>query len=702
MKKSRVIALILLGLLVVFGVLFWQFWSLGSVQSMGDPTFRLVIHEGAAVVKSGNQVEKQASSGMEVGPGDVIRTGGSSRASIVAEGRSNLRLEGDTEVEVQDYVSSWDQGFVFRFRLNAGKTWSRVLKLLDLGSVYEGETDNVVATVRGTAFALEHAGPETQLYVGHSAVIAPIFGSTMGQNVFTLNEWSNFDQEGRVLLRGDISSSTWPDLDWVADQKKADNNFVDSAKKKILETLSAGGGTPIDSWLFNLSRSSERWHLKFAGDECSSLSVKYAGRRLYHVYDLAVRGKSGLAFQHLTELEKELMDDEQQCTKRQDFAGPVGMMLLAFSGVTPEDDLYKLKLRFEDLYISLFEENSAEAFWAHALALDSRLDELERFGCRPDFRQPMERALEAVEQGLARQDSAFELLPDNLDEDVVMLLANKTHVQHVRLERFLERLEQCAYEDLNPRLDDAISTSTTSTEMMTPTSTEDINNDQINANELQPESEPNPVVTPEPELRPEPEPQVTEPTALDLMRIQLFAQPNPMNVGGVSNLYVKGFKNDGSEFDATSYANFEQIGSLGSIVGNQFKADRSGSVTIIARITDQGNELTSQVSLNIVAPMVLDYLEVSGNGSAQVYQGNTRQLTVIAHYTNGEMKTVTANSSYSVSDSTIGTMSGSVFRAGMNGNGWVTVTAEYSESGVTKQGQVSFEVIPDIGYTVTP
>ena len=348
------------------------------------------------------------------------------------------------------------------------------------------------------------------------------------------------------------------------------------------------------------------------------------------------------------------------------------------------------------MYISLYPEHSPEAYYARGLALDARLDELERFGCRPDFKAPMENALQAVEQGLARQDKDFESIV-GMEDDVMFLLDNKTHVQHVRLETFIEKLDQCKFEDMYPPADDVTATSTTSTEMETPTSTIDVNDGDAQNNPPDTNQTEPPVV---PDLKPDTN--QTQPAALNLQRIQLFAQTNPVNVGGTTNLYVKGIGKDGSEVDATGYATFEQVGDLGVITGARYLANRPGSVTLTARVNDNGQEFTSQVSLRVTEQLVLSYLEISGNGSNQVYQGDTRQLSVIAHYTNGEVKTVTSYSTYFTSNSQIGTMSGSLFRAGANSTGPVTVTVQYTEEGIMKQGEINFEVVYDTGYRTTP
>ncbi len=697
MKKARIIGLGVFILALILGLLGWWFWSLGSVSTAEQPILRLAVEQGGVFVKSGNGLEEQAKSGMVLSKGDIVRTAPGGRASITASGRSDLRLSENTEVEVSDVNLNWAQDFVFRFNLKTGRAWSRVLRLLDLGSTYEGQTDNVVATVRGTAFALQKTGEETQLFVDHSAVVTPILGSTMGEDVFTKDEWGSFDFEGRVMLRGDMSSSSWPERAWIADEHIADERFTTAARNTMLESLSGKKNIAMDNWAYGLSRASENWHLRFSGDKCKDLKVRYMGKQLFNVYDLTTRGKSGLAFQFLADLETDI-NLEDTCTQKVDYADPVGRMLLALSDVSPEDDLYKLKLKCEEMYIGLYPEHSPEAYYARGLALDARLDELERFGCRPDFPLPMESAMDAVEQGLARQDKDFESLV-GAGDDVMFLLSNKTHVQHVRLETFIEKLDQCRFEDMYPPADDITATSTTSTEMETPTSTTDVDvNDGDAQNNSPDNNQTEPPVVPDVK----PDTNQIQPGALDLQRIQLFAQTNPVNVGGTTNLYVKGIKKDGSEVDVTSRASFEQVGDLGVITGARYLANKSGSVTLTAKVNDNGQVFTAQVSLRITEPLVLSYLEINRNGSNQVYQGDTRQLSVIAHYANGEVKTVTSYSTYFTSNSQIGTMSGSLFRAGANSVGPVTVTVQYTEDGVMKQGEINFEVVYDTANRITP
>ncbi len=703
MKKVKLVLLALLAVLLIFGVVFWWFWSLGSYKPVEASQLKLAIEQGEVYLKkNGSSIEERVGSGTVLEVGDSVRTTEKARASIIAEGRSDLRLMQGTEVVITDANTSWDKGFRFNFDLVSGKTWSRVLKLLDLDSEYKGSAENVVATVRGTSFALEKDA-DVKLFIDKSAVTVPLSG---GEAVYTPGEWSFFQSDGSIIASGNISSSTWPEKVWIDEQRDADMKFTESAKKNLLRSLEGEKTSiPIDDWRYGIMRRSERMHLAFSGEKCDLRESQYFGRRLFAIYDLVSKGKSGLAFQHLLELEKEIDKlDSENCADKEQISDSVGKMMLVLSDSEPQDKFYKLKLRIEELYINLFQRHSAEAYWAHALALDNRLEELERFDCRPDFQGSMQRALEAVEQALARQDGDFELLPRELSDEVRIDLAKKTHVQHVRLDKFLERMERCARGREGIETNDQTATSTTSTEMGSVTSTQDgdVPNEEVDLpqpldnRDSSSETEPATQTVTDPE--PQTQPQNTYDEILDLRRIELYAQPNPINVGQTANLYVKGIKTDGSEMDATPYAVFSQVGNLGVISGSQYQANSPGSVTIIARVSDNGNTYEAQASLRIVSPMILDYLQISGNGSNQVSQGDSRQLSATAHYTNGETRDVTAASTYKSSNTLAGTMSGSTFTAGMNGTGWVTVTVTYVEQGVTKQGEISFEVVPYTGY----
>ncbi len=691
MKKARIIIIAVLAVLLLLFVLGWLFWSLGSIKQAEAPVLRLVVEQGTVFVKSAGGLEEQAKSGMFLKEGDTVRTERNSAASLTIAGRSDLRLSPETQVTIDQAIIGEAREFKFGFSLFSGRAWSRVMKLLDYNNVYESQADNVVATVRGTAFGLERSGNDVLLFVDSAAVGAGNKDQA-GLEVYTKEQWALFDVGGGLLNKGDIySTSTALDWEWVEAQRTADTRFNDSAKKYLLETLKAGGGVAPDDWKSSLARMSESWHLRVSRDECADLNAGYFGRRLYYVYDLVSRGKSGLAYQYLSELQKQAHENfgNDKCAEKSLYANQAGAMLLALADVNPENEMYKLKLRIEEMYVSFFDEHSPEAFWAHSLALDSRLDELERFDCKNDLRGTMQQSLDAVTQGILRQDRDFELLPGDLDLEVRKILAQKTFAQNLRVNNFLARLEACKARPLQALEDETTATSTTSTEMESATSTNDDLTNQIGTENQEPNgngtNETGTVLQRDPD-------QSGQNANLNLTRIQLFAQPNPVNKGGTSVLYVKGIKQDGSEFDATRYAIFEQIGNLGTISGGVFTANTAGSARIIARVSDNGREYSSEVILNIVEPLILSRLVAGVLDGNRVYPGGTKAVTATAFYTNGQNRDVAQFASFSVSDRQMGTMNGNIFTAGANALGSVVITVQYTEDGIVKDSQITLQI----------
>jgi hypothetical protein len=694
MKKARIIMLATAVTLVLLCLLGWLFWSLGSIKAPEEPVLRLVVEQGSVFIQSGAGLEEQAKSGMLLNEGDVIRTANNANATVTVAGRSDLRLGENTQIKIDKAVIRETRDFNFGFSLISGRAWSRVMKLLDFENIYESRTDNVVATVRGTAFGLTKTNEGVLLFVDKAAVGMGSVNQN-NENIFTKDEWAFFDNGGGLINRGNIySTSSAVDWAWAEQERIADQRFEGAAKKYLLDTLRGGKGYAPDDWKSALSRMSEKWHLRFSGDKCVDLRARYFGRELYFVYDLMERGKSGLAYQYFTDLQKRAHDDfeNDKCADKVKYADQAGTMLLALSGVNPESEMYKLKLRMEEMYISFFEEHSAQAFWAHALALDSRLDELERFDCKNDLRGSMQQSLDAVTQGILRQDRDFELLPADLDAKIKMILVQKTFVQNTRKNNFLESLENCKKQPINGFEDDQTATSTTSTEMENATSTSD---EQTNASEEGGERVDGNTGAGVDENQQRDPIQTDQTAVLNLARIELFAQPNPVNKGSTSILYVKGIKKDGSEFDATKYAVFQYTGSLGVISGNVFTANQTGTANITARVTDNGQQYISEVSLNINDPWILSRLTAAPVYGNRVRPGDSKQITATAFYTNGQNRDVSAFADYSLSDNGMGTMIGSTFRSSANAYGQVVITIRYEEGGVILDDQVVLDIVYD-------
>lgn len=691
------------------GGIFWWFWHLGAQPVSAEGIARLVIEKGAVFIKTTEGVlEDRAHSGMALEEGNIIRTGEGSAASVFIPGRADLRLSENTTIDLLELKPSLSQGLVLRFKLESGKAWSRLMKLIDISSAYEGGTDNVVATVRGTAFGIIKDQNNTKVVVDHAGVR---LGSASGEvKSLIKGEWAVFNAEGRITDEGSYASNTWPDADWLQANREADQKFINSVKQNAEKEFIDSLRIAPDHWARGLAVVSEGFHIALAKDKCD-LKAAYTTRRLGEIYDLIQRGKSGMAFVELDALEKDIQNakEEYDCEINDRLREKVGRIYLLLEDVMPENGLYRLKLRIEDLYAGLHKSDTAGALFAQSLSVDARLEEAERFDCAPDNGKSFLNAIEAAEKALARQQADLAQISGQITDLERVIMEEKSELQRRRLKEIQKKYEVCKNPPMEMEMPET-ATSTTSTEMA---DDRDIDLNKVNDaggdrnqnqdTQEEPEERPNsePPALPELELQREKDPR-PENQSLDLSKIELFVQPNPVNIGEQATLYIKGYRRDGSTFDATPYADFAQIGNLGIFVGAaRFEAQKEGTCTLTATVNDGGLNYSANTSLRISAPVQLDRIYLNNPGGGKIYQGENRTFSVTAYYTNQQSKTATEWANFSVSDPSLGYMSGARFTANMNASGWVTISASYTESGVTKTASISLEVISDT-YQTTP
>lgn len=119
---------------------------------------------GSVDVASGGET-RRAEAGRTLLPGDVVVTGADGSASLEFFAGDRVGLDANTRLVVTDAhvdPTNWRRQAV-RLRLEAGRVWSRALKLLDLDSTYELTYGDVVTNVRGTAYAMTGRGPDIAL-----------------------------------------------------------------------------------------------------------------------------------------------------------------------------------------------------------------------------------------------------------------------------------------------------------------------------------------------------------------------------------------------------------------------------------------------------------------------------------------------------------------------------------------------------------
>jgi len=697
MKKQYIKYQVLLGpvvLLVIFGL--W-FWSLSALNRVEDSKGLLVLEKGTVFVTSKDSgLEKLASSGLEIKEGDTLRTAKDSAASIMVYGRAETRLDENTTLVIEQ-ADLQGLSLNYKWRLTDGRIWNRVLRLLDLESSYQGQTDSVVATVRGTAYALSTLDNQKELLVDHGSVLIDSNNSSFSSDLKIDGDWVSFQPDGRVLETGQAASSTWRDDAWRDLNKRHDANFVESAARALLVASGVQSGHKPDQWLYGLSGWSEKLRIWLAGKKAVELQARYAGRRVAYAQDLIIRGKSGLAFHVLSEAEKEITNSLQGkhgSEYTREIRPIIGNLLLSVSEVSPDDILYRFKIRLEDLYVRVWEGEPAQVFYARALAVDARLDEASAMDCRVQSLERLRETINAVEQGLAREENDFAALRTTLNPQYQGLLDEKIKSHRLRLERMRLKLDECQKPSVSIADLESEALSATSTEPGLDGS-ESVTSTQRDGSDGSSVSNP-PIDTPPTVGENNNQPPVTA-QELDLEKIEVLAQPNPVNVGESARLIVRGFKRDGSSLDVTSLASLKVIGNLGSISGSSFTASAPGSVTIEATVNDGLKILSSRVSVTVIQNVELSRISISPAGGDLV-TGQARVLSVTAHYSNGFSSNVTAAARWSLSNNLV-SLAGSTITAGLDRTGVVTVTAEYSENGIIKNSAVDFHVI--YGQTTT-
>jgi len=681
--RKTIISCIGLGILAVLAVLGWWFWSLGSVSTASEmPVVRLVVEKGSVyVTKAGSSMESPATDGMILSANDRVRTDKDSLARVNVFGRAETRLDQNTTVVLDEAVLGSPTSMAVVWKIEAGRAWSRVLRLLDLDSTYEVHSDQVVATVRGTAFMVWKEKDRTGVYVDQAGVRVQSQKAADQHRSLAAGEWVVFGADAKIDPKDETKFGTWPLDGWIKDNQARDERFMKQTTGRLFDSLRATSGVGFDSALRPLADWSEGLHLGLAGKDAPELYGAYLGRKLGFVRLMIERGSSDRAMDDFSRVQKETMKKTSP-SYRGAIRPVLVRALLSVSDVMPGEALYPYKVRLEE-WLDAFSVSisAADGLMPPPFIVNSRLDEADRFTCPQMTKEYVQAVADAVVAAWSQEDSRIQTSDNGMNDELQKILGEKIESQKLRLDRFYARANACLGGAESPA-------SVTSTTPLAPNKQPNGTTPSVPVKPLVPFVAPKPPVFKPVEVKPT-QPATTETV---LTKIEVFAQPNPIMVGDKAVLYVKGYASDGSSVDATSRAKFNLIGKLGTMVGAVFQATGAGSVTIEASVVSQSQTLTSRVTLTIQQPVTLTGLKVSTNGGAQVVQGQSVSLYATASYSNGATRDVTASVKWGLSG-TAGTLSGNVFSAGANGLGTVDVMAYYGENGSDVSGSLTLEVV---------
>lgn len=648
--------------LLVAGCAFcgWWFWSLGDVPL--EPAEQLALIPTQGIV----EIRHRGSSGWEsvrretgVISGDTVRTGDDGTATIRVYGIGESRLGKGSELTITSASGTIDvaQPVVVRFRLSAGRVWTRLLRLLDIESAFSIEANQVAATVRGTSFDLLATATGTIIWVSDAGV------DIRAERARVVNEGSMaaFDVNGRLLETRPLNEADQAGA-WFQKNEQSDSAFLARAlQEQQARFLAMGGGEP-GSFVDGVARLSERLHLNNAGEQAPSLYARYISRRLFRITHLVEAGKSGLAFQALSQLEDELearLKGNDGARYRTALRHRLTDIIRLFEGVDPSSPSYRLKQRIEDLQTIVNDEATDEAkfLYVRLLTIESSLMAADRL-LDQGVTTAIAELLDAAARGMENVGHDIEKIFATASASDIDTLRGKRSALTAREAGLRERL---AAAHAPPGI------ATTTTALL-----ESIESTSTAASST--------VVT------------TTQPALLQ--SIFLTAQPNPVSVGATARLSVSGLRTDGAQLDLTATARFELIGALGSLNGPTYSSPAAGSVSIRATVVDQGKTLTSTTGIEILQPaksaVRLDLIPL---GQTTLPPGGQLPLRAVVTYSDGSTKDVTDATTYAVSDAKLGTMAGNVFVATAEQIvGSLRITARYLEATATVLGALDVSI----------
>ncbi|MFZ2803817.1 MAG: FecR domain-containing protein [Patescibacteria group bacterium] len=667
MKRSHKIGIgAVLALCLLVGVA--AVWSLGASASVDVPAVRIETVQGTVQVKRQGATDWQtADATISVQPGDEVRTGDDGKANIRWGDRGETRLDPDTDLTIESAPA--DPGSttktLIELKLNSGRAWSRILKLLDVDSGFDVKTDGVVATVRGTAFGVSAAPTDSQLAVTESVVdVTPANGGPA--TLLKEGKWGDFSATGTPIIVRDLTpADTWP-----TSNKQLDDQFDEQLRQEIQERLQQNLGAAPE-WLVQFSQNI---HLALApNDEKPGLISNYVGWRISEAVNNPAQADTLLHF----DPSWFTLDPASRDAVLADLRYAL-FLETPRPGFTPPDGLF---MQLQGLRTQFLSNNPADAQYAIALNLDDQIDQLlsPPAPIAPaDFQNQGNSILNQI------QDWKNGLPPD-LSSDDAQKLSDKADALRLRL-----------VDDggvMPPPVVDVGATSTASSTdpvvppvVLTSPSANNANGTPT------PKTTTPPVVTP-------PTNSVPPAQGCTYQSFSLIANPGTnVSVGGTVVLSLFGTCSNGQTSNLSAQSSFSVPSSDGQVSGTAFTPSHAGVITVygsygsktVSTSVNVNGTLTTQPKGHTLTRVVAG---VTG-GNTNVTTGESVLLTATAYYSDGTSQNVLYQCSWSTSDPKLGYVSGQRFYAG-SGSGSVNAVCSYTEGAVTVTGSVPFTISID-------
>ncbi len=643
--------LILLAILLALGGGGWLFWSLGSLPRAPAGKAVLGVDRGNVELKRATGDSwALAKNGDELQVGDSIRTNADGQATLTFFDLTQSRLGPGTEIRISELQApSPSSSLLIRLDLQAGRLWSHILRLFELDDTFAVTAQNTVATVRGTTFDFDRRADGMSVAVTESAVeLSGVAAPENGQKQpIIVGEGFMVSLDGKGGLGQTVSlPDSVKENDWFDGNGHRDGAFAEESGRRLVERLDRMGGTSPDSLFDYVTRLSERMHLSLGKDRAPELYAGYVERRLYGAKKLIERGRSGAAFAALSQLENEVnakISGQDGAAYRRPLNRAFSEITRLFSDVGPTSPLYRMKQRLEDVQVSFAGGDQVEQAYARLRAIDARLDEASMLITQSSLDEAKV-ALEAARQGLANVERDIDRLPDSVAAERLSALRGKLNVLKAREAAYRVRLATAIEPPQSETmpLAGAVTSTTSTVDSVIPTSTA-----------------------------------ATATTPYE--NIMLSAAPGSTTVGQTVSIKVRALKADGQSVEVTALSRFTATGPA-KMNGPLLTPTGVGQVAVTARFEDLGQPFEAQIKIDVKpAPVTLQTLRVEPAEPLNVTFGQRVPLKVVAVYSDGSTKDVTASAKFSTSNLILGYMAGNIFNAGQETTGVVRISAVYEE-----------------------
>lgn len=370
---KRWLPVVLLFLIAMGGV--W-FWSLGSLPASKDQAIILDSFEGSVEVRAtGDGTWKQVSAGHVLQAGDRVRAGSDGHAVIRWDGLGESELGANSEVLLKSDapVQGTDERSV-ELRLEVGRIWTRLLRLIDVDAGFVVETPDVIATVRGTSFDVSTKNGLTEVWVAQSAV--EIDGDKMSV-VVPEGRSAVFPVGALPSVTGTQRISLLTQDPWQRTNLERDQVFFGEVRDALRGQVGLDR-VPTNRTLQRLALLSESVHSRFASEDRKQAQASlYVVRRLALSRRTAEGGRSGLAYQEWSRFEAEMkarLVGEEAEMWREVFRSALSLGLRLYDDVMPNTSAYRLKQDIEDARLAVATA-PAERLAVQLAIVDSRVTE---------------------------------------------------------------------------------------------------------------------------------------------------------------------------------------------------------------------------------------------------------------------------------------------------------------------------------------